>query len=145
VARFDLAYIPFEQAPSVAFPTRVHMHRPILALNLVNGESSFGCYAIVDSGADDCIFPASFAEQLGLNYTDGRHYPFGGAGDGVQAAYFFDILLDIQHIAQYPVAIGFTLALEHFGCGLLGQTGFFDRFKLEFDCANKKFALSTPG
>jgi len=92
------------------------------------------CYALIDSGADDCIFPASFGRQLGLDIATGRHYPFGGAGSNNLAAYFFDMQLGIPGIRKsYKVAIGFTEALE--GHGLLGQNGFFDRFSVRFNQA----------
>jgi hypothetical protein len=97
----------------------------------------------VDSGADDCIFPASFGAQLGLDVPVGRHYPFGGAGGGgPQDAYFFDLQIAIQNVAKYHIPIGFTAALEDFGIGLLGQNGFFDRFRVGFNFKKGIFTLN---
>jgi hypothetical protein len=108
---------------------------------LTRALESFKCYALIDSGADDCVFPASFAKQLGLDIAKGRHYPFGGAADGNQDAYFFDLDIEIVGITTYSASVGFSLALEKWGHGLLGQNGFFDRFPLEFDLSRGIFAL----
>ena len=113
-------------------------------MKLLNGSAALACYALVDSGADECIFPASFAAQLGLNYLSGRHYPFGGVGKKDQEAYFFDVEMDIVGIVKYRQAIGFTASLEQNGHGLLGQNGFFDRFSLGFHHPRGVFAIYTP-
>lgn len=107
----------------------------------MNGGLWFPCYAIVDSGADDCVFPASFAPRIGLDYRQGAYYEFGGAGSQNQPAGFFDLALSIGTAIQYQARIGFTPALDGTGMGLLGQHGFFDRFKVQFDLQNGVFYL----
>jgi hypothetical protein len=144
VARYILKYSAASVCPSGAFPARTSTLRPYLAINLLTATKSFACYALIDSGADDCIFPASFAAQLGIDYLTGRHYPFGGVGKKDQDAYFFDVEMDIVGIIRYQLAIGFTTSLEQNGHGLLGQNGFFDRFSLGFHHPRGVFALYTP-
>jgi Aspartyl protease len=128
VAKFVLRYNADPiNPPSAAFPQRMRTFRPRIAVVLATQVAAFPCYALVDSGADDCIFPASFGAQLGLNVYTGRHYAFGGAGGGgSQNAYFFDLQITLQNIARYRIPVGFSTALEDFGIGLLGQNGFFD-------------------
>jgi hypothetical protein len=41
--------------------------RPVLMLTLMNGPNRLSCYAIIDSGADHCVFPRSFMQPLGLD------------------------------------------------------------------------------
>lgn len=119
------------------------MQRPHLPVTLVSGDAHFPCFAMVDSGADDCIFPASFGVTLGLNVPTGRHYPFGGAGGGgVQIAYFFDLQLVVHGVGRYQMPIGFTDALEDHGIGLLGQNGFFSRFRVGFNFRKGIFTLT---
>jgi hypothetical protein len=144
VPQYVLNYFGKPVTPTAAFPQRTTARRPYLALNLINQASFFRCYALVDSGADDCIFPSSFAAQLGLNYLTGRHYPFGGAASGQQDAYFFDLEIDIIGISRYAVPIGFSPALEQWGHGLLGQCGFFDKFTVAFYQSENKFTLTMP-
>ncbi|HEY0701312.1 MAG TPA: hypothetical protein VGD60_00965 [Candidatus Acidoferrales bacterium] len=76
-----------------------------------------------------------------MDLADGRHYPFGGAADGNQDAYFFDVDIEVAGITKYSASVGFSAALEKWGHGLLGQAGFFDRFPIEFDLPNGIFAL----
>lgn len=141
--RYILNYRLHQIIPSPAFPRRTNTPRPYLALNLKNAKRAFRCYGLVDSGADDCIFPASFARELGLEYQAGRPYQFGGAGDGDQSAYFFDLELEIVGITKYSISIGFSSIMDKFGAGVLGQNGFFDHLSLGFYLPRGVFAIST--
>jgi hypothetical protein len=144
VPRYVLNYRLHQVIPSDAFPVRKNTPRPYLALNLINNNRAFRCYGLVDSGADDCIFPASFARQLGLDYQAGKHYQFGGAGEGDQSAYFFDLGLEIVGIIKYSIPIGFSPIMDKFGAGVLGQNGFFDHLSLGFHLPRGVFAIYTP-
>jgi hypothetical protein len=113
---------------------------------LISKGLSRSCYALVDSGADDCVFPASYAARVGLDIAQGKKYPFAGVGSQ-QVAYFFDIEIALPGTPiKYAVPVGFTSALDRspFGYGLLGQNGFFDRFKISFDRAHGVFTLDAP-
>ena len=87
--------------PSEAFPNRYTIFRPIVPLNLIHAGLTWSCYAIVDSGADDCIFPASFASRIGIDLKQGKRYTFTGAEGGSQEARFFDI--DVTIPASRPI------------------------------------------
>jgi hypothetical protein len=95
----------------------------------------------LDTGSDDCVFPASLAIPLGLNYKEGRTLNFGGVGKGAQVAYFFDLELEVEGFPKYRVPVGFTEALVR--VGILGQNGFFDHFSVEFDLPNDRITLKT--
>lgn len=49
--------------------------RPFFPITILNPYSGMhvDSYALVDTGADECAFPASFAEILGHNLTSGKH------------------------------------------------------------------------
>jgi len=47
-------------------------------------------------------------------------------------------------VVQIPVYAGFTSGMEQFGCGLLGQAGFFEALKITFDYSNKLFHVEVP-
>lgn len=53
--------------------------RPFLPITIVNPHSGMQLesYALVDSGADECAFPASFAEILEHNLTSGKRKSIG--------------------------------------------------------------------
>jgi len=100
------------------------------------------CYALIDSGADDCVFPSSFASQLGLDITTNpRKFHFGGVGSDNHIAYFFDLNVTFENVVSYKIPIGFSPALEAVGIGLLGQNGFFESFRISFDLNSGFFHL----
>ncbi len=100
-------------------------------VTLIAGEKRLTCYAIVDSGADHCVFPRSFLPQLGLDALSGPSDVMSGAG-GPAGTHFFNITMAVQGIATFPLYAGFTDGLDRLGLGLLGQAGFFDRFHVHF-------------
>jgi len=59
-------YVKFPARPDAAFPTRQSFSRPICTVRLEKNDRHIMAYALVDSGADTCVFPASCAEQLGI-------------------------------------------------------------------------------
>ena len=95
-------------------------------------------YAIVDSGADSCIFPSSFASALDISVPNQNAFAFSGTSKQPQIAYFETIkvtVMDIVDPAQnisFDLYAGFCDSLEHVGMGLLGQEVFFSRFEVSF-------------
>jgi hypothetical protein len=51
--------------------------------------------------------------------------------------HFANVTIDLQGLVQFPVYAGFTSGLDQTGVGLLGQTGFFERFKITSTTARK--------
>ena len=114
----------------------------MLTVTLQSGNASWIARAIIDSGADDCVFPSSFAPNLGLNIASNtRTFVFGGAGSNNQIAYFFDLNVTFENVVSYKLPIGFSSALNSVGVGLLGQNGFFENFGVSFDLRNGIFSL----
>lgn len=65
---------------------------------------------------------------------------FYGTGGTPQVAYFHTIQMEI---GGWPMELycGFSYDMKTLPYGILGQTGFFDRFKIEFDYQNKRIEL----
>ncbi len=142
MAKHQIAYSNFSHASSPAFPSGRVAARPILLLTLINGENRLTCYGIVDSGADYCVFPLSFALVLGLNpQTATQSDRSSGLGSYNIPTYFWPVNIDLAGITQFPVYAGFTEGLNHWGVGLLGQKGFFDRFSVCFILSQGIFEL----
>lgn len=132
---YSVPYSQVSTPPTPAFPSRFTTPRPALPIVLSSGQLSWNCYAVIDSGADDCVFPLNFAARLGLNIAStNRIYSFGGVGSANQLAWFFEVTLSIPGtLLTFQASVGFTPSLDQAGFGLLGQNGFFDRFKVAFD------------
>jgi hypothetical protein len=136
-------FVTFAIPPTAAFPNRSQIKRPILQLRLQRGNASINTFAVVDSGADECIFPASVGISLGVPIPNPNVYVFSGTAEQPQNAYFDDIHVSVisptdpsQAAFEFDLYAGFCDTLEHVGLGLLGQNGFFSLFKVIMDHAN---------
>jgi len=141
-------YAVFPARPDGAFPARTTIKRPILQVNLEKDGHSIQTLAMVDSGADFCLFPASMAKTLGIAVPNQNAAPFSGTADAPQIAYFETVTATIWNgnAAEAPIAFelyaGFCDTLEHVGLGLLGQSGFFSRFVLDFHYSDNRFSVT---
>jgi len=84
--------IPYTEIPvpaCEAFPEEKVRYVPSLltTLEYEGMVSQFFFRSIIDSGADNCIFPASYGRILNIPVEGGKKYPYvGAAGSGI--AYF---------------------------------------------------------
>lgn len=80
------------------------------------------------------------AEILGISVTKGKKMIFYGTSGTAQIAYFHTIQIEL---GGWPMDLycGFSSDMKSLPYGLLGQTGFFDRFKIEFDYQAKRIEL----
>lgn len=93
---------------------------------------------LIDSGSDECIFPAAIGRILGLTVEAGKKQPFMGAGAANNAAYFHRVALSFMLDStqfRFSAYLGFSPAMDFPGIGLLGRVGFSDRFQqVNFHC-----------
>ena len=66
-----------------------------------------------------------------------------GVGDAAVPMYYWTVKIDIGP-TQFDVLAGFTEGMNGKGIGLLGQHGFFDKFKIQFDLPGKRFWVEVP-
>lgn len=135
-----LNYQSFRAAPIDPFPTRQVIFRPVIDIRLLWNGQSTQYRVLIDSGADYCIFHSDVADVLGIPLTQGKKMTFYGTGGLPQVAYFHDIQVEV---AGWPLNLycGFSPEMKSLPYGILGQTGFFDKFKIEFDYQNKRIEL----
>ena len=141
------AYSPIPLPPTAAFPAGLTVHRPLVIahLKVPNAAKSFSCVGLLDSGADWCVFPLSFAAPLGLDTLTMKMDMTGGVGSTANATYYDEIQIDIAlangAMLSYTTTAGFTAGLEAIGIGLLGQHGLFENFRVQFDHSAKLFYI----
>ena len=58
----------------------------IAELTAQNG-TAFKCIAVLDTGADHCVFPLMFASALGLDQLQMKMQMTGGVGNTANATY----------------------------------------------------------
>lgn len=118
--------------PSLAFPHRQIIIRPVIPIILEFKGLKVGYEALIDSGADFCIFHAEIADILNINIFDGKEENFGGISGGQSKAYFHRLKMYVSGW-PYNFYCGFSPDIPSEGYGVLGQTGFFEQFKVKFD------------
>jgi predicted aspartyl protease len=116
-------------------------YRPIVPVDLwVDGEI-FPYEALVDSGADFCVFPCEVAEVLGIVPEEGIEIKLDGIGATSAKGYVHKINMKID-VFEYEASVVFSNALVDYSHGLLGQAGLFDEHVICFDHPNKIFTIS---
>ena len=124
-------YQEYPREPSEAFPDSRTRLSPIIPISVTTPKKSVMIDALVDSGADHCIFPGMLGVALGIDVNKGPKQLISGLGGRVIEARFHSIQLKLgRHLVGVCAGFSFdTIGVT----GLLGQKGFFDNFKVIFD------------
>lgn len=112
----------------------------MILVNLANQRAT-RTFGIVDSGADENLFPASLARSLGHDLSKGTERRSAGIGGGIVSYLHRENSIQIHpDWKPFPVDICFsddpTVAIA-----LLGRKGFFKHFKITFDQKLQIFTL----
>ncbi len=117
------------------FPENKLTFRPVITIALQHQNTKQKFSALVDSGADTCLFPRDVAEVLNIDIKSGPRAFFTGIGGSQIPFYFHEV--DI-FVGEYQVRAKVGFSTSTIGTtGLLGQQGFFDNFIVSFDYKNK--------
>jgi len=137
-------YRKFNSPPSEAFPRRRTASRPVIPIQLINGQNKIRYLVIIDSGADFCVFHASIGEVIGITIESGKLQQFSGVSGQQQqlTAYFHGIQIEIGGY-EFDCWAGFSREIEGLPYGFLGQHGFFSLFDIRFDYDKERIELKT--
>lgn len=133
-------YLKYPAEPSAAFPRRFSASRPVIPIRLIKGTKDVRYHAIIDSGADLCIFHAQIGEVIGLTIESGKLLKFTGVSGQQFTAYFHDLEIEVGGY-RFDCYAGFSREMENMPYGLLGQVGFFDLFNVVFDYEKQRIEL----
>jgi hypothetical protein len=135
-------YRRFSASPSEAFPRRTSVSRPVIPIKLINGEDKIGYLAIIDSGADFCVFHASVGEVIGITVESGKKQDFQGVSVQRQqlTAYFHAIQIGVGGY-EFDCWAGFSRDIESLPYGFLGQHGFLNLFNVTLDYNKERIEL----
>lgn len=118
-----------------------NIFKPIIPIELIFNKHAIRYAALIDSGADFCIFDAEIGEALGIDIHSGNREVFGGVQEaGVAEAFFHEIMLNVGGW-NHKTIIGFSYDIAKHGYGILGQKGFFDIFVVKFDFLKEEVEL----
>jgi hypothetical protein len=97
--------------------------------------------ALVDSGACDCIFSASFGEVLGIDVASGRSHNFKGFD--LKEVRGFAHKVNLQ-VSGFPHWIDIeAVFVEAEVMPILGQQGFFESYQVVFERFRRQFEINT--
>jgi|SRR3989339_469685 len=113
--------------------------RPYLPITIENPSTNkkMDVYALIDTGADECAMPASFASILGHNLQNGIIKKIG-TGNGITVAYGHTTKILLEGFSTQEVVIDFVPNLS---TPLIGVKSFLSNFILSINYPNKTFSL----
>lgn len=115
--------------------------KPIIPIKISKSDRSLQYAALIDSGADFCIFDAEIGEGLGINIKSGEEIQFGGIQNlGGAKAYVHKVGIEVGG-HRFDTDIAFSFDIAKHGYGILGQKGFFDVFQVQFDLKKEVIGL----
>ncbi len=104
----------------------------MITVTLHGPKESVNVLALLDSGADKCLFSSQIAEEIGLNLEEGEEETFSGIEGGQVKSYLHEIEMQILGDGnKLRVTAGFTDAPGV--NAILGQEDFFDAFRIKFE------------
>jgi hypothetical protein len=115
--------------------------KPIIPIKVLYGARDIDYFALIDSGADFCIFDAEIGEAVGIEIERGEQIEFGGIQAKIgSTGYFHDVTIFVGGW-RYNARVAFSREIAEHGFGILGQKGFFYIFSITFDYQKKDIIL----
>jgi hypothetical protein len=119
------------------------LYRPVIPIELTLNET-IRYEALVDSGADYCVFDTEMAEALGIeDIATGEQVELYGMDETTFYGYRHSVTVKIDGAASYEAPIIFTEQDMQDEYGIIGQQGLFDHFTVTLDYASKIIVLHT--
>ncbi len=108
--------------------------RPVIPVTLKNKGKEIGYHVLVDSDADMCPFHAEIGEAIGIDITKGEPREVFGVGGKASIYYWHQVVIEVGGW-EYEIEAGFLPSVggRRVPYGIVGQTGFFEFFKVIFD------------
>jgi hypothetical protein len=126
------AYSRFPCNPTEPFPNQHSILRPVIDIAIIYKDQRIRVVALVDSGADWCLFPASIGEQLKIPVDQGKKIQFRGA-TATGMAYCHEVTLEVGGWG-HNCLVGFSSDLDKMNVyPILGHNGFFDHYEVNFN------------
>jgi hypothetical protein len=141
--RFPYKHVSI-RSPALALGGRWVRPRPIISVTLIGPSDSRLREGLLDSGADDTIFPQSLAALLGLDLSNA---PVGWASTAtlmnvpLRYARLSLRITDGKEQREWPAWVGFTSAKLH--QPLLGFAGFLQFFTATFHGDHEQIELTV--
>lgn len=137
------SYQKFPSDPNEAFPDHKSAQRPVISIAVKFHDKKIDYLALIDSGADFCIFHSEIGEYLGIDIKSGKKLEFFGVTGDKKVAYFHHITICVGgHDKDCYCGFAPDFTAQRMPYGILGQKGFFDIFKIMMDYKKNRIELS---
>jgi hypothetical protein len=144
MAKVSYPYVGFPIAVSEVYPQGMVAFRPVARATITASTGKSARWLVLlDSGADACLFPLSMAKMLGLDVTKLPRALTSGVGSQSNVTWYDTVTIDLGQEIKFSAYVGFSEAMERIGTGLLGQSGFFERYRVEFLLTRKLFTIDS--
>ncbi len=131
---FKLPYLRYVVSPPKAKRPE-YVYRPVVPVTLSFGKQRITFDALVDSGADECSFPAWIIKATGGDLHTGIKRVFSGIG-GSALAYGHRSRLNLSGV-DFTANVYYSHDWDDMPFGLLGQSSFFKHFDVKFSYRDK--------
>jgi len=113
--------------------------RPWLPVTIINPENNkrIKILGLIDTGADECALPSSYAVIIGHNLEKGLVKKIN-TGNGITIAYSHTVKIEIKNFMTQSILIDF---MPNLNIPLLGVKSFLINFVLTVDYINKSVIL----
>lgn len=116
--------------------------RPIIRIILKSKNTFIVYQALIDSGADYCIFSKEVAQALNIKLSK-RKVSFKGVAKEKVYGYWGEVDIGVGEISYKLKAI--FAEISDFGHGILGQKGFFEYFDVRLNYQKQIIEVESIG
>jgi hypothetical protein len=116
--------------------------RPVIPIEISYNGREIAYEALVDSGADACIFDAQLGEALGINISAGEENRVSGITGALESYFVHPVTIRVGGFS-FDIEAGFLPNIAKMGYGIIGQKGFFDLFIVKFDYKKEEIELKN--
>jgi hypothetical protein len=121
-------------------PNGKHFRRPVVDVEIFGLEKSISTFALLDSGADNCLFHLEYAKAIGINLDKCKKSATVGVEGGIMEIFLADVEIKVKGLEKIKVPVGFIKSNSV--NGLLGQIGFFDLNRIKFERDHGTFEIN---
>jgi hypothetical protein len=119
--------------PYTRYKIGIELERlPLASVRLACNKNKVKLWALIDSGADFCVFNGEIASILNIELKSGRLIDLSGFVGGTSPAWIHQINLELEGYPSININAAFTES-DMPELSLLGQRGFFDNFQIRFE------------
>lgn len=121
---------------------REFLLKPIVPIYLFHEKSFIRLEALIDSGADFSVFHSEVADVLRIPWNKGTPNNFVGITGATGLVYFHTLKLKIGDSTKL-ISCGFSEDLSEESYCILGQEGFFENFKVNFNLHSESIDIKS--